>query len=410
MKIYKCRFCGSLLQRTFIDMGISPLSNSYLANETVISDEKWYPLKVFVCTSCFLVQLPAHVSPNAIFRNYAYFSSYSDTWIQHTRSYASKMINDYNLNNNSMVVEIASNDGSLLKHFKMSGVPVLGVEPAENVAKTAIADGIPTITDFFGTVSAKELKKKGKTADLLIGNNVLAHVPDINDFVKGLKILLKPDGLITMEFPHLLQLIRNNQFDTIYHEHYSYLSLSTVRKIFTHHGLKLFNVIELPVHGGSIRIYACHEENHKIKTKKSIDLMIGKELKYGLFRMDTYSNFQKRANKVKTELLQFIHDSLAHGRTIVGYGAAAKGNTLLNYCGISVTHLKFVADRSPHKQNTLLPGSHIPVKHPHEIARTKPNYVLILPWNIKEEIIDQLSFIREWDGMFVIPIPSLQIY
>jgi len=409
MSTFNCRFCNSPLQHCFIDLGMSPLSNSYLSSREEIPGEKKYPLKVFVCDICFLVQLPAHVSPDNIFRDYAYFSSFSDTWIEHTRKYASRMIGEYNLTADSLVIELASNDGHLLKNFTAGGIPVLGIEPAVNVAEVAKQEGIPTITEFFGLELAESLQKRGMTADLLLGNNVLAHVPDINDFVGGMKIILKPDGIITMEFPHLLQLMKLNQFDTIYHEHYSYLSLLTVEKIFKQHGMRIFHVEELPTHGGSIRIFACHAENSKIMLRDTVETIKKAEADYGFLSLRIYTAFQDQALTVKKEMIDFLSESKRRGKSVAAYGAAAKGNTLLNYCGITCDDIDFVADRSPHKQKTLLPGSHIPVKDPGEIAKTKPDYILILPWNIQDEVIRQLSAIKEWGGSFVIPIPEVNI-
>ncbi|MGI0483656.1 methyltransferase domain-containing protein [Geminocystis sp. CENA526] len=405
----QCRFCNSDLKHTFVDLGMSPLSNSYLASSDLNKAEKFYPLHAYVCDNCFLVQLEEFESPDIIFSDYAYFSSYSDSWLNHARKYTELMIDRFQFNQSSQVIEIASNDGYLLQFFQTRNIPVLGVEPARNVAKVAIEKGIDTVVKFFGVQTAQALENKGKQADLLLGNNVLAHVPDINDFVGGMQIILKPDGVITMEFPHLLQLINQNQFDTIYHEHFSYLSLLTVSKIFAHHKLTIFDVEELPTHGGSLRIYAKHESNDKLPINNRLLALQQKEKEAGLEEISTYLDFSQKVISTKQKLLSFLIEIKKAGKSIVGYGAPAKGNTLLNYCGIRTDFLDYTCDRSPHKQGKFLPGTHIPIYHPDKIKETKPDYVLMLPWNLKKEITQQLSYIRDWGGKFVVPIPEVEI-
>ena len=404
-----CRFCKVPLSHTFVDLGMSPPSNSYLNSQQLQSMERFYPLHAYVCPNCFLVQLDEFESPDLIFSNYAYFSSYSQNWLDHANKYVEHMINDFGIGPSHQVMEIASNDGYLLQFFDKHSVPVLGIEPAANVAKVAEGKGIPCLVKFFGLNTAKELAKEDKKADLLLGNNVLAHVPDINDFVKGMKILLNSDGLITMEFPHLLKLMKFNQFDTIYHEHFSYFSLFTVKRIFEKHGLTIFDVKELDTHGGSLRIYAGHSEKiHYIGSK--VESLIEKELTAGLGSLDTYFHFTEKVHKTKRELLSFLIQAKKSGKSIVGYGAAAKGNTLLNYCGIRHDFIDYVVDRSPHKQNLYLPGTHLPIYPTEKIGETKPDYLLILPWNIKEEVMEQMSHIREWEGRFIVPIPTLEVF
>nr|WP_286392843.1 class I SAM-dependent methyltransferase [Pseudanabaena mucicola] len=388
---------------------MSPLSNSYLKSEQLNQSEKFYPLHTYVCSKCLLVQLEEFESPDHIFSDYAYFSSYSDTWLNHAREYTNLMIERFKFSSSSQVIEIASNDGYLLQFFQEQQIPVLGVEPAANVAEVAKSKNIPTLVKFFGVATAKELAEQNNKADLLLGNNVLAHVPDINDFVAGMKTILKQDGVITMEFPHLLQLISQNQFDTIYHEHFSYLSLTTVEQIFAYHGLTLFDVEELATHGGSLRIYAKHKDNHELKICDRLALLREKEKQSGLDRVETYLEFNAHVMKTKHKLLSFLVQIKNAGRSIVGYGAPAKGNTLLNYCGIRTDFLDYTCDRSPHKQGLFLPGTHIPIYAPEQIKVTKPDYVLILPWNLKDEIQEQLSYIREWGGQFIVPIPEVEV-
>lgn len=399
-----CRFCNTPLDHTFCDLGMSPLSNAYLGTDQLQSMEPFYPLHAYVCGECFLVQLEAFESPDHIFSDYAYFSSYSDSWLKHASDYTDKMIERFGFNSNSQIVEIASNDGYLLQYFQQKGVPVLGVEPAENVAEVARNKGIDSVSEFFGEQLAQTLVEKGKSADLLLGNNVLAHVPDINDFVAGMKILLKPEGVITMEFPHLLKLINQNQFDTIYHEHFSYLSFSTVKTIFNHHELDLFDVEELDTHGGSLRIYACHTNAQPVTNQ--IDELLKREVKAGLSDIKTYQQFARKTETIKRDIFQFLSVLKGDERTIVGYGAPAKGNTLLNYCGIGLDFIDYTVDRSPHKQGKYLPGTHIPICPVEKILETKPDYVLILPWNLKNEVIEQMAAIREWGGKFITLIPQ----
>lgn len=404
-----CRFCGAALQHTFVDLGMSPLCESYVKPEQQNEMEPFYPLHVYICDRCFLVQLQEYVSPKHIFSDYAYFSSFSDTWLQHAKDYTQKMQERLQLHAQSQVIEIASNDGYLLQYF-LTKVQVLGIEPAANVAEVAIKKGIPTLVKFFGEQTATELAQQGKQADLLLGNNVLAHVPDINDFVKGMKILLKPKGVITMEFPHLMQLIAGNQFDTIYHEHFSYLSLLSVEKIFTAHGLTIFDVEEISTHGGSLRIYACHQENTNNQPTAQLKQLKASEENAGFNNLSNYFAFAEQVKETKFKLLEFLITIKRQGKSIVGYGAPGKGNTLLNYCGIRCDFLDYTVDRSPYKQGLLLPGTHIPIHHPDKISETKPDYLLILPWNLKDEIINQMSYIREWGGKFVVPIPAVKIY
>ncbi|WP_434687148.1 methyltransferase domain-containing protein [Pseudanabaena minima] len=405
----KCRFCKAGLQHTFVDLGMSPLSNSYLKLDQLNQAEKFYPLHTYVCEQCLLVQLEEFEPPDHIFSDYAYFSSYSDSWLNHAKKYTDLMIDRFRLNKSSLVIEIASNDGYLLQFFQEQNIPVLGIEPAANVAQVAESKGIPTLVKFFGMQTAQELFDLGKSSDLLLGNNVLAHVPDINDFVAGMKIILKPEGVLTMEFPHLWQLINQNQFDTIYHEHFSYLCFTTVEKIFACHGITLFDVEELSTHGGSLRIYGMHEHNQKFIVSDRVRLIKEKEHQAGLDKVDTYLQFSNQVMCTKRKLLSFLIELKNNGKTIVGYGAPAKGNTLLNYCGIRTDLLDYTCDRSPHKQGLFLPGTHIPIYSPDKIAETKPDYVFILPWNLKDEICSQLSYIREWGGKFIVPIPEVEV-
>ena len=409
MKTSKCRICEKKLEKTFVNLGYAPLSNSYL-KKNMIKNERENPLHVLICTKCLLVQLEEFESPKNIFSDYAYFSSYSKTWLNHAEKYAKKMKKRLNLDSNNLVMEIASNDGYLLQYFKKYKIPVLGIEPAKNIAKIAKKKEIPTITKFFSTKLAKELKKSEKQPDLLLGNNVLAHVPKLNDFVEGLKILLKPQGVITLEFPHILKLIEKNQFDTIYHEHFSYFSLITLKKLFSMHKLVIFDVEELKTHGGSLRIFVKHKEDISHKEKRSVKKIIEKEKKFGLTKISTYTNFYVNVNRSKEKLIQFLHKAKKDNKTVIGYGAPAKGNTLLNFCKINSELIKYTVDINPNKQGMFLPGSHILIKNPNEIFKTKPDYVLILPWNLKKEIITQMKDIRKWGGKFVIPIPEVKIY
>ncbi|MEC4819427.1 MAG: class I SAM-dependent methyltransferase [Scytonema sp. PMC 1069.18] len=405
-----CRFCGTILKHTFLDLGMSPLCESYVTAEQLNQMEPFYPLHVYVCDRCFLVQLQEYVSPQDIFSHYAYFSSYSDSWLQHAKNYTEKVIDRFGLNSSSQVVEVASNDGYLLQYFVSNGIPVLGIEPAANIAEEAITKGIPTVIKFFGQNTAHELAADKKQADLLVGNNVLAHVPDINDFVAGCKILLKPEGVITMEFPHLMRLIEGNQFDTIYHEHFSYLSFLTVEKVFAAHDLTIFDVEELSTHGGSLRIYACHVENRSKSISQKIKSLRAKEETAGFTDLDSYLSFAEKVKETKFQLLEFLITAKRQGKSIAGYGAPGKGNTLLNYCGIREDFLDYTVDRNPFKQGKFLPGTHIPIFHPDKIQETKPDYLLILPWNLKNEVMSQISYVREWGGQFVVPIPEVKVY
>jgi hypothetical protein len=405
-----CRFCGKFLNHEFIDLVNAPPSNAFLTLEQLNEPEIYYPLKIFVCDSCFLVQIDEYKKSKDIFDSgYAYFSSFSTTWLAHVQRFVEMMVKKNQYNRNSQIIEIASNDGYLLQYFKEKGIPVLGIEPAEGTASKARERGIETIVDFFGKRLAQNLADRNRKADLLIGNNVLAHVPDLNDFVAGLKIALKATGTISMEFPHLMQLVDNCQFDTIYHEHFSYLSCMTVQTIFKHHGLELFDVEELLTHGGSLRIFAKHSEDDTRQVSETVACLIHKEKSKGVGSIDYYRGFQKKVDKIKYDLLHFLIQQKKIGKKVVAYGAAAKGNTLLNYCGIKSDFLSFVVDASPHKKGKYLPGSHIPVVDESEIEKSEPDYVLILPWNIKEEIIAQLAYIRKWDGLFTIAIPSITI-
>jgi 2-polyprenyl-3-methyl-5-hydroxy-6-metoxy-1,4-benzoquinol methylase len=408
----KCRFCGNLLQHSFADLGMSPIANDYLAPEQLNRAEKFYPLHTYVCDKCLLVQLEEFESPDHIFGDgdYAYFSSYSDSWLRHAKAYTDLMVERFRFNPNHQVIEIASNDGYLLQYFHQRGIPVLGVEPAANTAKVAAEKGIPSWVKFFGVETAKELVVEGKKADLLLGNNVLAHVPDVNDFVAGMKIVLQPNGILTMEFPHLLQLMQQNQFDTIYHEHFSYFSFLTVEKIFAAHGLTLFDVEELPTHGGSLRIYGKHNDAVEPAISERVTQLKIKEIQAGLQELETYLKFGEQVKDTKRKLLSFLIDAKAQGKAIAAYGAPAKGNTLLNYCGVGTDFIDYTVDRSPYKQGLFLPGTHIPILHPEQIRETKPDYLLILPWNLKEEIMAQMAYIAEWGGKFVVPIPEVQVY
>ena len=405
-----CRFCGTKLEHTFVDLGMSPLCESYVSAKQLNQMEPFYPLHVYVCGNCFLVQLQEYVTPEHIFSDYAYFSSYSDSWLAHANKYTVQMTERFGLGGQSLVVEVASNDGYLLHYFVEKRIPVLGIEPAANVAAVAVQKGVSTLVKFFGTETARELAASGKKADLLLGNNVLAQVPDLNDFVAGMKILLKPTGVITMEFPHLQQLMDQNQFDTIYHEHFSYFSLSTAEKIFAAHGLTLFDVEELPTHGGSLRIYARHTEDSSRPISDRITEIRNREESLGYSRVETYSSFAEQVKETKRKLLEFLIVAKRNGKKIAGYGAPGKGNTLLNYCAIRTDFLDYTVDRNPYKQGKFLPGTHVPVYAPEHIGETRPDFLLILPWNLKDEIIKQNAFIREWGGKFVVPIPEVKVY
>jgi SAM-dependent methyltransferase len=405
-----CRSCTAPLTQTFADLGMSPISNAFLQPEMLRNSEKFYPLHAYVCDQCLLVQLEEVEAPDAIFNDeYAYFSSYSQSWLDHAQRYTELMQSKFQLNANSQVIEIASNDGYLLQYFQAKNIPVLGIEPSGNVAAVAEAKGIKSLVEFFSVATAQQLVDQGVQADLLLGNNVLAHVPNLNDFVAGMKIILKPSGVITMEFPHLLNLIEKNQFDTIYHEHFSYFSLLAVEKVFARHGLVLFDVEELPTHGGSLRIYGKHQENVDLAIATTIAALRSKEITAGLDKIDTYTSYSTAVQTTKRKLLSFLIAAKDRGQTVAGYGAPAKGNTLLNYCGIKIDLLAYTVDLSPHKQGLFLPGTHIPVYAPEQIAITKPDYLLILPWNLKNEIMEQMAIIRTWGGKFVVPIPEVAV-
>ena len=409
MRTATCRACGSLLQHTFVDLGLSPLANSYVSTERMRSGEMFFPLHAYVCEKCFLVQLEEFETPEHIFSDYAYFSSYSKSWLRHAEQYAKAMIERFGLNPASNVVEIASNDGYLLQYFVEPGIPVLGIEPAANVAKVAVERGVPTEVLFFGEKTAKQLRDAGHTADLMAANNVLAHVPDILDFVAGFRVLLKPEGAATLEFPHLLRMIERSQFDTIYHEHFSYLSLGAVDFVLRQNGLRAFDIEELSTHGGSLRVFVCHDASGHELTP-AVLRVLNEEKAAGLTRLTGYEDFAKKAIDIKCAALQFLIDAHRQGKKVTGYGAAAKGNTFLNYCGIGLELLAAVADRSPHKQGTLLPGSRIPVVSPEALLASKPDYVLILPWNLKDEIASELAEMRSWGGRFVTAIPELSVF
>ncbi len=405
-----CRFCGSELQHTFVDLGMQPLCESYLSPDQLNQMEPFYPLHTYVCKNCFLVQLEEYVSPERIFAEYAYFSSYSETWLNHAKNYAEMIINRLGLDRKSQVVEIGSNDGYLLQYFAQKSIPVLGVEPAANVAAAAIRSGIPTNVQFFGLKTANDLAAEKKHADLLIGNNVLAQVPDLNGFVKSMKILLKPKGTITMEFPHLMKLMAGNQFDTIYHEHFSYFSFLTAERVFAAQDLTIYDVEELPTHGGSLRIYARHSEDASKRVTRQVDELRAKENTEGFTNLEKYFSFAEKVKETKRALLGSLISLRRKKKSIVGYGAPGKGNTLLNYCGIRSDFLDYTVDRNHYKQGKFLPGTHIPIFHPDKIEETKPDYVLILPWNLKDEIMKQMSYIGKWGGRFIVPIPEVKIY
>jgi hypothetical protein len=404
-----CRFCGTRLEHVFVDLGTSPLCESYISAEAYNRAEPFFPLRVFVCARCFLVQLEEYVSADAIFSEYAYFSSYADSWVAHCRRYAHQIARELALGPRSFVVEPASNDGYLLQHFVEMGVPVLGVEPAANVAQVAIGKGVPTLVTFFGQRVAQEIVATRGRADLVCANNVLAQVPDLKDFVTGVATLLRPDGVVTAEFPHLLNLMRWNQFDTIYHEHYSYFSLASVERIFRAHGLPLFKVEKLPTHGGSLRIYAAHDGARRVEDPSLAEVR-HEEAHFGIEQLATYGRFEEQVKETKRRLLEFLVAAKREGKRICGYGAPGKGNTLLNYCGIRTDFLDFTVDRNPYKQGKWLPGTRIPIHSPEAIAAARPDYILILPWNLTDEIMHQLRFAREWGGRFVVPIPQVQVF
>jgi len=404
-----CRFCGAGLEKTFVDLGMSPLCETYPSVAALNHGETYYPLHVYVCEHCWLVQLEEYESAENIFSDYAYFASFSDSWLKHCEKYCDSMRQRFGLGKESFVAEVASNDGYLLQYFVRMGIPVLGIEPAANVAEAAVKKGVPTLVRFFGVEVAKELAAEGKSADLLAGNNVLAQVPDLNDFVEGLKILLKPDGVLTLEFPHLLRLIELNEFDTIYHEHFSYFSLISTQKILEAHGLRVFDVEELKSHGGSLRVFACRSTSQRHATGGAVQKVIADEIAAKLDRIEGYQGFAEQVRQTKFELVDFLIKAAREGKQVAGYGAPGKSATLLHYCGIGKDLISYTVDRSPYKQGRHLPGSRIPIFAPERIRETKPDYVVILPWNLKDEIMAQLQYIREWGGRFVVPIPKVTI-
>jgi 2-polyprenyl-3-methyl-5-hydroxy-6-metoxy-1,4-benzoquinol methylase len=410
MSFGQCRFCGQALHRSFLDLGMSPLCESYIPPERLDAMEPFYPLNVLVCDNCLLVQLREYVRAEEIYSEYAYFSSYSDSWLDHARRYVDMALKRFRLGPTSLVVEVASNDGYLLQYFQAQGIPVLGIEPAANVARVAQEKGVRTLVNFFGRQSATELADGGTRADLLVGNNVLAHVPDLNGFVAGLKVLLAPGGTITMEFPHLMRLVGGNQFDTIYHEHFSYLSLLVTERVFAAHGLTIFDVEELRTHGGSLRIYARHAEESDRPVLAPVEELHRREIDSGYHQIETYLGFAECVAETKRKLLEFLIAARRLGKRIAGYGAPGKGNTLLNYCGIRTDFLEYTVDRNPYKHGQYLPGTHIPIFSPERLAQTRPDYILILPWNLREEIMTQLSYARDWGARFVVPIPEVEVY
>ena len=404
-----CRFCSAFLTQTFVDLGTSPLCESFLRADQLNDMEAFYPLRAFVCGRCFLVQLQEYVRPEAIFSEYAYFSSYSETWLEHARQYTDSIVARFGLDRRSSVVELASNDGYLLRNFVARGIPALGIEPAANVAEVAIRQGVRTRVAFFGRALAHQIVAEEGPADLIAGNNVLAQVPDLNDFVAGMAVLLKPRGVITIEFPHLLRLMQENQFDTIYHEHFSYFSLLTTESLLAAHGLVVFDVEELTTHGGSLRIYARHREDRSKPVSGRVSALRDREAAAGLSRLESYERFSEQVERTKWKLLSFLIDAKSRGKSIVGYGAPGKGNTLLNYCGIRTDFLDYTVDRNPYKHGKFTPGTHIPIFDPSRILTTKPDYVLILPWNFKDEIVQQMAGISAWGGKFVVPIPEVRV-
>jgi len=405
-----CLFCSTELRHTVVDLGMSPLCESYVTAEQLNHVEPYYPLHVYVCHACFLVQVEEYVSPEAIFREYAYFSSFSDSWLAHVRGYVNMITERLALTPASRVVELGSNDGYLLQYFVAKGIPVLGVEPARNVAAAAMARGVRTVTEMFGRQTAAGLVASGHQADLLCGANVLAQVSDLNDFVGGMRLLLKPGGVATVEFPHLMRLIEENQFDTIYHEHFSYFSLIAAERVFAAHGLTLFDVEELPTHGGSLRIYARHVEDASKPVGFRVRDLRAREEASGFERLDRFASFTEQVHETKRRLLEFLIAAKRRGKRIAGYGAPGKGNTLLNYCGIGRDFLDYTVDRNPYKQGKFLPGTHVPIYPPAALWDTRPDYVLILPWNLKDEIMEQVADIRSWGGQFLVPIPDVKVY
>jgi SAM-dependent methyltransferase len=405
-----CRLCGARLQHTFVDLGMSPLCETYPSAADLNRGEIYYPLHTYVCDVCFLVQLDQYESPQNIFKDYPYFSSYSDSWLRHCENYCNRMVERFGLNEDSAVIEVGSNDGYLLQYFLQRNVPVQGIEPAANVARAAIQKGIPTLVEFFGMALAKDLAAAGGCADLIAGNNVLAQVPDLHDFIEGLRILLKPGGVLTLEFPHLLKLIEWNEFDTIYHEHFSYFSLLTTVRLMEAHGLRVFDVEELQSHGGSLRVYACRTEDHTRPIERTVADLVATERRAGLSSLEGYQSYAARVKETKLALVEFLLKTASLEKKVAGYGAPGKSATLLHYCGIGKDLIEYTVDRNPHKQGRFLPGTHIPIHHPDRIRETKPDYVVILPWNLKDEIMHQLHYIRDWGGCFVVPIPRVAIY
>ena len=403
-----CRFCATELRRTFVDLGMSPLCETFLDERELNHMEPFYPLHVYVCEECLLVQLEEYVSPADIFTDYPYFSSFSDSWLRHASNYADDISARLELDADSLVVELGSNDGYLLQNFVEKGIPVLGIEPAQNVAEVANAKGVRTRALFFSPSVAMRLRAEGLAADLVVGNNVLAQVPDLNGFVAGIKTLLAPGGVVTIEFPHLMRLVAENQFDTIYHEHFSYFSFLVAERIFGAHGIRLFDVVELPSHGGSLRIYGCHDASARTTTM-AVPCMREKERRAGVDRLEYYDLFKHRVAKTKRKLLELLIDVRASGKTVVGYGAPGKGNTLLNYCGIRGDFLDFTVDRNPRKQGRFLPGTHVRIGAPEDVDRARPDYIFILPWNLKDEIMQQLAHVREWGAKFIVPIPEAKV-
>ena len=406
----KCRFCSAPLAKSFLDLGVSPLCQTHLSVADLQKMEPFYPLHAFVCESCFLVQLEEFVAPESIFSEYAYFSSYSSTWVEHARNYAETMIARLGLTARSLVMEVASNDGYLLQHFVNKSIPVLGIEPAENVARVATERGVRSEVCFLGAATAARLVRDYGRANLVTGNNVLAHVPDLNDFVVGLRTLLAPRGVLTMEFPHLMRLMERNQFDTIYHEHFSYFSFVTVERVFAKHGMSVFDVDELPTHGGSLRIHVGHASKSGHELTARVAILRSLEQSAGFETPARYDGFAEQAARTKRALLRFLIQARDSGKTIAGYGAPGKGNTLLNYCGIRTDLLDFVVDANPYKQGKFTPGTHIPILHPGAIRERRPDYVLILPWNLRDEIAREAAYIHEWDGRFVVAIPDLEVF
>lgn len=404
-----CRFCGAALERTFVDLGMSPLCERFLRADQLDQMEPFYPLHVRICDACRLVQLPAYVAPEEIFTDYAYFSSYSDSWVDHAKRYTEAMIAERSLDADSLVVELASNDGYLLQHFVSRGIPILGIEPAANVAAVAEERGIPTLVEFFGEALARRLVAGGRSADLIVANNVFAHVPDINDFGEGIRLLLAPDGVVTIEVQHLARLIENNEFDTIYHEHFTYYTLLSAERVLAAHGLTVYDVEELPTHGGSLRFFARHASAQSPPVSDRVHHLRAREVAEGYDDPEGYAGFADRVHETKRNLLSFLIDARERGCTVAGYGAPGKGNTLLNYCGIRSDLLAYTVDRNPYKHGRFLPGTHIPVYPVEHLAETRPDYVLILPWNLRDEIVGQLAYVRGWGGQFVVPIPRLEV-